>query len=320
MKAEENRDGHLGLHPSPFILHPSNSVSVAIPTFNRGAILVETIGQLLALEPRAAEIVVVDQTKAHPPEIEARLADYAARGEIRLIRLPEPSIPHAMNVALAEATGDVVLFLDDDSEPSPHLVRGHADAYRDAGVWAVVGQVLQPGEQVAHFEEATLRAGAIRDLEFRFNHDAAADVQNVIACNLSVDRKRALSIGGFDENFVAAAYRFETDFALRVVAAGGRVRFEPAAPIRHLHVPTGGVRAHGDHRRSAQPSHSVGDYYFARHHARSFWTYTARRLRRNVLTRWHLAHPWAIAPKLIGELRGLSLALRLHAAGRKLRE
>lgn len=295
-------------------------VSVAIPTYNRGPILVETIGRLLALETRAAEIVIVDQTADHPPEIAQRLDAHHQRGDIRLIRLPHPSIPHAMNVALAEATGEIVLFVDDDVIPSPQLVRGHAAAYGDPGVWAVVGQVLQPGEEVAHFDEASLRAGAVRDLEFRFNHDQAADVQNVIACNLSVHRRRALSIGGFDENFLAAAYRFESDFALRVVAAGGRVRFEPAAPLQHLHVPTGGVRAHGDHRRSAKPSHSAGDYYFARHHVASFWRYAALRLRRNVATRWHLTHPWAIPPKLLGELRGLRQALSLHKRGRRLVE
>ena len=294
-------------------------VSIAIPTYNRGFILADTIDRLLALDPRATEIVVVDQTREHPPEIAARLDAHHARGDIRLIRLPEPSIPHAMNVALAESRGDVVLYVDDDVIPSAQLVRGHAAAYRDAGVWAVVGQVLQPGERVEHFEDERLRRGSLRDLEFRFNHDHACDVQNVIACNLSVHRERALSIGGFDENFLAAAYRFETDFALRIVAAGGRVRFEPAAPLQHLHVPTGGVRAHGDHRRSMSPSHAAGDYYFARHHVPAFWRYAALRLRRNVLTRWHLAHPWAIPPKLIGELRGLSLARELHRKGRRLR-
>lgn len=293
-------------------------LTIAIPTFNRGPILVETIERLFTLDPRPEEIVVVDQTRHYPPELSERLERWSAEGAIRWIRLPEPSIPHAMNIALAEARCAQVLFLDDDVIPSPHLVRGHAEAYREAGVWAVVGQVLQPGEEVAHFDEETLRRGPLRDLEFRFNHDAAADVQNVIACNLSVDRLRALSIGGFDENFLFAAYRFETDFALRVVAAGGRVRFEPAAPIRHLRIPTGGVRAHGDHRRSASPAHPAGDYYFARLHVPSFWSYVGQRLVKNVATRYHLRRPLLIPFKLVGEARGLLLGLRLARQGPRL--
>lgn len=300
----------------------TKQVSIAIPTFNRGAILIETLEHLLALDvrphERPSEILVVDQTPEHPSEIAARLEKYDREGAIRLIHLPRPSIPHAMNVALAEARSEIVLYLDDDSVPSPGLVPGHAATYEDIGVWAVVGQVLQPGETVEHFDAQTLRAGPIRDLEFRFNHDEPCDVQNVIACNLSVDRTRALAIGGFDERFVAAAYRFETDFALRVVAEGGNVRFEPAAPIRHLKMPTGGVRAHGDHRSSATPSHSVGDYYFALHHVPAFWSYFAQRLLKNVATRYHLSHPWYIPPKLVGELRGVVLARRLYRKGREL--
>lgn len=281
-------------------------LTIAIPTYNRGAILVETLERLLALEPRADEIIVVDQTREHAPDIARKLAQFP----ITMIRLEQPSIPHAMNVALERARSPIVLFVDDDVDPPAGLAAAHAAAYGE-NVSAMVGQVLQPGEQPEHFDEATLRRGALRDLEFRFNHDAACEVQNVIACNLSVDRERALAIGGFDERYTGAAYRFETDFALRLVKAGGRVRFEPAASLRHLRVPTGGVRAYGDHRSSTSPVHAMGDYYFARIHVPRFWRYVVRRLVSNVATRWHLRHPWAIAPKLIGELRGLRAGIGL---------
>jgi hypothetical protein len=66
--------------------------------------------------------------------------------------------------------------------------------------------------------------------------------------------------------------------------------------------------------------HSVGDFYFARFHLARFWPYVGHRLIRNVATRFHLTHPWAIPGKLIGELRGLLLALRLARRGRRLRE
>ena len=283
-------------------------LTIAIPTYNRGAILVETLERLLELEPPAGEIIVVDQTREQPPHIAEKLASFP----ITLIRLDQPSIPHAMNVALQRAKNRVVLFVDDDVEPPRGLAAAHAAVYDDPAVWACVGQVLQPGEVSSHFDEETLRRGPLRDLEFPFNHDVATDVQNVIACNLSVDRERALSIGGFDEKYVGVAYRFETDFALRVVKAGGRVRFEPKAGLRHLRVPTGGVRAYGDHRSSPLPAHAMGDYYFARTHVPAFWRYVARRLVRNVATRWHLKHPWAIPPKLVGEWRGLRAGLKLR--------
>ena len=289
-------------------------LTIAIATYERGDVLCQTIDLLLLLEPRPREILIVDQTAAHPAAVEQRLLAWHASGAVRYIRLPQPSIPRAMNVALAEATSSHVLFLDDDIVPSSGLVAAHGRALAERGVVAVAGQVLQPGEEPRHVGEQTLRRGAIRDLEFVFSHDTACDVQNVMAGNLSVDRAHALAIGGFDENFSAVAYRFETDFALRLVAAGGRIRFEPAASVRHLKVPSGGVRAWGDHRSSASPAHSMGDYYFARKHVPHFWHYAAGRLRRNVLTRFHATHPWTVPAKLLGEIRGLLAGRALAAA------
>lgn len=286
-------------------------LTIAIPTFNRGRILCDTIELLLSLEPRAEEILIVDQTPEQPPEVAARLAEWESAGAIRVIHLVEPSIPRAMNTALREAGQPFVLFLDDDIVPSRDLVERHQAALREPGVWAVAGQVLQPGEVPRHYEDAVLRRGVLPDLEFRFHHDTPCDVQNVMAGNLGVDRSRALDIGGFDENFIAVAYRFETDFARRLIAAGGRIRFAPDASIRHLKAPGGGVRAWGDHRTSASPAHSVGDYYFALRHVGAFWPYALRRIRSNVLTRYHLTHPWAIPLKLVGEIRGLLLARRM---------
>jgi GT2 family glycosyltransferase len=285
-------------------------LTIAIPTYERGAVLCDTIELLLALEPRAYEIVIVDQTPAHAPEVARKLEAWNESGAIRLLQLDEPSIPVAMNTALRAAITRYVLFLDDDIIPTPNLVAAHAAALQEEGVCAVAGQVLQPGETPAHFDEATLRRGFLRDLEFRFTHDTACDVRNVMAGNLSVDRVRALVIGGFDERYTAVAYRFETDFALRLLNAGCRIRYEPAASIRHLKAPGGGVRSWGDHRTSASPVHSMGDYRFARTHVRHFWRYVARRLKNNVATRYHLRHPWTIPSKLVGEFRGLFRAFR----------
>lgn len=285
-------------------------LTIAIPTYHRGRVLCETLELLLALDPPAHEIVVVDQTPEHPPDVAADLRAFERGGSVRIVRLDAPSIPRAMNRALLEAKSAHVLFLDDDIIPSSRLAGEHARALREPGVWAVAGQVLQPGEEPAHFEEDVLRRGAVRDLEFRFTHDTACDVENVMAGNLSVDRERALDIGGFDERYAAVAYRFETDFARRLASAGGRIRYAPAASIRHLKAPGGGVRTYGDHRSSPSPAHSFGDYYFARKHVPHFWRYVARRLRSNVLTRYLAVHPWAIPLKLTGEIRGLIRALR----------
>jgi hypothetical protein len=46
---------------------------------------------------------------------------------------------------LAEAKSPIVLFLD-DIDPTPGLIRLYAENYAVEAVWAVIGQILQPGE------------------------------------------------------------------------------------------------------------------------------------------------------------------------------
>jgi GT2 family glycosyltransferase len=289
---------------------------VAIPTFSREQVLLDTIAAVLRLEPAPAEILVVDQTPEHEPATTAQLEQWQAQGAIRWLRLAQPSIPKAMNVALREARSPVVLFLDDDVLPCPHLVAAHRENYGEAKVAAVVGQVLQPGEQPVDQEHPARGTGLWQDLGFRFNSTRRSEVANCIACNLSVRRPFALVVGGFDENFVSVAFRFETEFSRRLVRHGGRVVFDPRASLRHLQAPRGGTRAYGLRLRTARPDHTVGDYYFAlREGGLGAVSYILWRPLRQVRTRFHLKHPWWIPVKLVSEIRGFLWALRLACRG-----
>lgn len=285
-------------------------LAVAIPSYRRGQIALDTLHALLALAEPADELLLVDQTLNHPAEVAVALQALHDAGQMRWIRLSEPSIPHAMNVGLQEATADVVLFLDDDIIPDPALVSAHRQAQAADDAALVAGQVLQPGQQ-----KETLRVGE----PFRFTSDAPAWIDEFMGGNFSVRRDTALALGGFDENFVGAAYRFEAEFASRYVSKHGRIRYEPRAIIHHLAIATGGTRAHGHHLRTARPVHTVGAYYFLlRARPRGWWWQVLWRPLRAVRTRFHLRHPWRIPPTLLAEIRGFFWALRLLRAGPKL--
>lgn len=292
------------------------AVSVAIPTFGRDEVLVDTLRHVLALDPPADEVVVVDQTPNHDEATKRQLDAWSAAGSIRLVQLDKPSIPHAMNEALLQSKGDVVLFLDDDVIPARDLIACYRSAIGRQRPDAVIGQVLQPGE--VPIPLPLRKQTRMDDLHFPFNATSGAPVTNVIACNLAVVRERAIAIGGFDENFTTTAYRFETDFAWRLADAGGTIWFEPTASIRHLKAGRGGVRSWGEHFRSTSPAHSTGDYYFAVMNMprAALPRYFARRLRQNALSRFDITHPWWIPLKLIREARALAQAIRLARRGR----
>ena len=251
---------------------------------------------------------MVDQTPRHAPKTEAQLRKLDAQREIVWIRLLRPSIPCAMNTGLVRAREAIVLFLDDDVVPDDHLVAAHARAHQEAGVAVVAGRIVQPWESGRAVKESG---------SFRFSSLKRQWVTGFMGCNFSVKRSVAIALGGFDENFIHVAYRFEADFADRLLATGGRILFEPLAGIHHLKAPDGGTRVYGDHLRTVRPSHAVGEYYYVLRHWRS-----RERLRRlaerpiaAVATRHHLRRPWWIPVTLTAELLGFCWGVGLVLRG-----
>jgi GT2 family glycosyltransferase len=287
------------------------SISVVIPTFCREDVLVDTIEHFLHSKTAPSEIVVVDQTPVHDPKTETILQELQRQQKIRWIRLSEPSIPRAMNVGLREARGNTVLFVDDDIIPGSELVAVH-ERTQDEGIANIVaGQVLQPWEQ-----EVDTR----NDVPFRFNSNRRRFITGLMAGNFSIKRDVALRLGGFDENFVRAAYRFETEFAERAVASGEKILFEPQATIRHLKEKTGGTRTYGEHLTTWMPAHSVGAYYYflCSVAIRSRSREILKRLLGTIVTRHHLHRPWWIPVTFIAELLGLFWAVFLTCRRPKL--
>jgi GT2 family glycosyltransferase len=284
------------------------TLSVAIPTYGRDQVLIDSVSALLALDPPPWELLVIDQTPRHDAASEGMLAAWQDEGRIRWLRLPIPSITGAMNRALQEARGDRVLFLDDDILPDPQLLAAHertGETHPDA---MLAGRVLQPWHEGRSDPE---------EGPFLFNSLRPRSVEEFMGGNVAIPRKLALELGGFDQNFVKVAYRFEAEFAHRWRRAGHPIQYVPDALIHHLRAERGGTRSYGKHLTTVRPDHAVGRYYF-RLRTQPFPAALAGCLRdwlTSVRSRHHLSHPWWIPLTLLAEGRGLLWALRLQWHG-----
>jgi GT2 family glycosyltransferase len=282
------------------------ALTIAIPTYRREAVLIDTIQALLTLHPAPLEVLVLDQTERHEAETASYLLELASRGAINWIRLGKPSITAAMNEGLRRATGDVVLFLDDDIRPEPELLGAHLAAHRDHPSGLVAGRVIQPWEEDSKFVEGRT---------FHFASTRTAVIDEFMGGNFSIRKNVALELGGFDENFVRVAYRFEAEFAHRYRASGRQIRFEPRACLHHLKAPAGGTRTFGEHLTTWRPDHAVGAYYFGLRTGR--WREFVTRPVRAIATRYHLRHPWRMLATLVAELAGMLWAVVLFVKGPK---
>lgn len=211
------------------------AVSLIIPTYGREQLLVNTLRCALAQDRDDYEVIVVDQTPEHEPATRDFLSENAQR--IRLIALSPPSLTAARNTGLRAARGDVFVFVDDDTTFEPDFLTRHLEGH-GPGIGAVQGRVTEPSG-IVHEHPPWLN----RWLRFRGGNNCSRDGETncLTGCNFSVSRQAIEKTGFFDERYTGVAVREETDFAIRIIAAGYRIPFRAAAAVFHHRSNSGGV-------------------------------------------------------------------------------
>ena len=101
-------------------------VSVVIPTLNRADMLSTTIDRIAqqTVSRDCYEVLVVDNNSSDNTQsvLNQKAATYPnLRGFIQL----KPGAAATRNVGIREASGDVVLFIDDDIFAEPDLIESH---------------------------------------------------------------------------------------------------------------------------------------------------------------------------------------------------
>lgn len=212
----------------------ARSASVVIATYNRGRVLFDTIEMVMQNEHPAFECIVVDQTPEPSADYLARLADLQARYDFDYVTLPAPSLTFARNEGIRRASGDVVIFIDDDVELAPDFVEQHLAAYDDPTIGAVAGRVVEAKGDALQGTGDIGRLMPDGSAQGNFHLDTRTECDYGRGCNMSFRRRLLHAIDGCDERYIGGFYREDSDLFARVKRLGHRVLFEPAAGVLHL--------------------------------------------------------------------------------------
>jgi glycosyltransferase involved in cell wall biosynthesis len=225
-------------------------ITVVIPTYGREEALRDSIVDVLNQDYANYEVLVVDQSPTHKPEIQAYLEEVAAAGKIKWFRLNWASLPGARNYAIRRSSGDVILFIDDDVKLKPGFLAAHAKNYiQNPEVGAVAGRVfdrMKLGDSGGKLEIEYLPPEAMDPGIAWYHIDLVHTIkpQQVLTargCNMSFRREIFTKYGlRFDERFRGSAVREESDFCLRFRKTGYKIWYDPEADLIHLGEETGG--------------------------------------------------------------------------------
>jgi GT2 family glycosyltransferase len=234
------------------------TLSVIIPTYRREEPLRRCLADVLAQRHPAFEVLIVDQSPDHEPATWAVLRGLPPHA--RHVRLEQPSVTAAVNVGARMATAPLLLFLDDDIEIDDRdLLARHARHYAEPSIAGVVGRIVN-AERRADLPQPAV-AGSLGFLAMNFDHPHAMDVPTAAGANMSFRRELVGRLGGFDERYTANAFRWETDFSLRVIRAGYRIRYDPEARVLH-HYGTPGGCDNGHLLARTESSHAWYEPFF----------------------------------------------------------
>jgi glycosyltransferase involved in cell wall biosynthesis/GT2 family glycosyltransferase len=214
---------------------PTISVVICAYTRERLGVLGEGIDSLRAQTLAPHEVVLVID---HAPDLLEE-----ARGlwpDVKVVPNREKQgLSGARNSGVAEASGEVVAFLDDDAIARPDWLRRLAETYADPNVYGAGGTVRprwvegKPGWFPPEFDWVVgcTHSGMPRQLE---------PVRNLVGANMSFRRQPLIEVGGFSHDLGRVGTLpvgcEETDLSIRVHQRWpeAEILYDPAAAVDHV--------------------------------------------------------------------------------------
>ncbi|WP_313802099.1 glycosyltransferase [Sphingobium sp.] len=199
------------------------TVSVIIPAYNEARVIESSIRRVLASDYPGLQLIVADDgSKDATSAIVAQA--FADDPRVMLLTLRNGGKASALNRALAQAEGEIIIALDADTQFEPQTIRRLARWFADPAVGAVAGDA-----RVGNRVNLVTRWQAVeyitaQNLERRAL--AGFDAMTVVPGAVGAWRRAALdAVGGYPEDTLAE----DQDLTIAIQRAGWRVTYDPEA-------------------------------------------------------------------------------------------
>jgi GT2 family glycosyltransferase len=206
-------------------------VTALVCTRDRGTLVADAVGSILASDYAELELVVVDQSS--DDQTESALSRHKHDPRLHYMRSATKGLARARNLGFSRVRPGIVAMTDDDCTVPPDWVHNMAAAFASSSRIAVVlGNVkAAPHDHQRGFISSYMRsepfiARGVRD---------KARVEGIGAC-MGVRTDVWSELNGFDEQLGAgAAFRSadDTDFVMRALLAGHEVCETPDVSVMH---------------------------------------------------------------------------------------
>jgi GT2 family glycosyltransferase len=232
------------------------------------------------------EVLVVDNGSTDDTR-RCVAAAAATLGPVKYLREPRPGKSIALNTALGVATGEVLVFLDDDVHPDRGWLQETARPLADKRLDAVAGAVrIAP-----HLLRSWMQPEHLAWLASTHELDPVRP-RSAVGANMAISARVLARVPGFDPRLGPGRLGLweDTLFAAQLLSAGYRLGFVPTARVEHHFDPSrlsrGSFLAHAQ-RQGRSAAYVAWHWDQARSipTSRFAFRYRLRRLAKRLLTR-----------------------------------
>jgi glycosyltransferase involved in cell wall biosynthesis len=200
--------------------------SIIVPTHNRAALLdrcLMAIDELDYAKTYFEVLVVDDGSEQSLDELKTR---FSHRLPLKVFRTEGVGPASARNLALRSASGDYVVFTDDDCRPEPQWLNAFDEAIEQQPGCGFGGKIVDSPSNGIYGRTSQLLVSFLYDYNENSN-----GLRFFCSNNLAFPRLALLAIGGFDESFPLAAA--EDRYLCACWLKQAKLVFLPAAIVEH---------------------------------------------------------------------------------------
>lgn len=172
-------------------------VSVVIPVYNRGTLVLEAIGSVLSQIPRPREVIVVDDGSTDDT---ARTVE-ASGFEVQLIRAKHRGRAEARNHGITAASSRQIAFLDSDDRWLPGKLARQLEVLESCGTHAIATgyvRIIRSNGEVDRTHTRQLRKLTNRSVRRSFDLPALLFHPAIYPSSLLMNAEILADVGGFD--------------------------------------------------------------------------------------------------------------------------
>lgn len=205
-------------------------ISVVIASYRSSELVRSCVESLACQEHPPCEIILVVDRVDQQDEF-VRFFGPETREKVTVLASGKKGVSAARNKGVAESSGDIIAFIDDDATADPRWTAQIEQAYNSHPDAAVVGGPVKPVFEGRKIDEKWYWIIGCTS--------SRPPTKRPICCNMAITRKAFDEIGGFEENLGRVKRKLaigeETDLLLRIQEEmpGSPIVWNPHAIVFH---------------------------------------------------------------------------------------